>query len=99
MQVPGAQELHSPVTRTRMNTFMSSMKAGKAAIDMKVRKATMKKSSAARLNTSFQESPSWKYTNATPRHSIKYIARRIQKTPTLRRLQGPVGQAASHQAS
>lgn len=31
-------------------------------------------------------SPSWKYTNATPMHSMMYIARRIQNTPTLRKL-------------
>ena len=40
-----------PLSRSRVKTFMSSTKAGNAEIDMKVRNATTKNSSALRLYT------------------------------------------------
>ena len=46
------QKHHMPPSWIWLFTFMSSTNAGKAAMDMKVRKATPKKSRAVRENTS-----------------------------------------------
>jgi hypothetical protein len=54
------EDLLGPAPPLALPARLTSMKEGNAAMDMKVKNATTKKSSAARLKTAFQLSSSWK---------------------------------------